>query len=111
GYSPRITSIVVHNLESRISHSFSIHLEAEINKVSKGDIEREYDKLEKSMLDAFYGFVRNHPNHFWVHWNMRNIHYGFEMLEHRYKVLGANEAQIVKIPDRKRLNLSDLILD
>lgn len=111
GYSPRITSIVVHNLESRISHSFSIHLEAEIKKVAKEDIEQKYDMLEKSMLDSFYSFIKDHPNHCWVHWNMRNIHYGFEMLEHRYKVLGASDAEIVRIRDRKRFNLSDIILD
>ncbi len=111
GYSPRITSVVVHNLESRISHSFSIHLEAEIKRVSKGEIEGRYDELEKSMLKNFFDFVKNNPNHNWIHWNMRNIHYGFEMIEHRYKVLGGNEDDITNIPDRKRFNLSDLILD
>jgi len=111
GYSPRITSIVVHNLNSRISHSFSIHLEAEILKISKNDIDGKYDQLEKSMLRNFFDFVKNYTNYNWLHWNMRNIHYGFEMIEHRYKVLGANDDEIIKIPDRKRFNISDLIID
>lgn len=111
GYSPRITSIVVHNLESRTSHSFSIHLEAEIKRVPKDGIEEQYDKLEKAMLKNFYDFVKEHQNHSWLHWNMRNIHYGFEMIEHRYKVLGATSNDIPTIPDNKRFNLSDMILD
>lgn len=111
GYSPRITSIVVHNLASRTSHSFSIHLEAEIQKIKKEEIDEHYDALEKAMLKSFYDFVKEHQTFCWVHWNMRNIHYGFETLEHRYRVLGASEDDIAAIPDNKRFNLSDLILD
>ena len=111
GYSPRITSIVVHNFESRTSHSFSIHLEAEIAKISKDKIEEKYDFLEKGMLKKFYSFVKEHQNFCWLHWNMRNIHYGFETLEHRYRALGATNNDIPTIPDNKRFNLSDLITD
>ena len=111
GYSPRITSIVVHNFESRTSHSFSIHLEAEIAKISKDKIEEKYDDLEKGMLKNFYSFVKEHQNFCWLHWNMRNIHYGFETLEHRYRALGATNNDIPSIPDNKRFNLSDLITD
>lgn len=111
GYSPRITSIVVKNLFSRISHSFSIHLEADISKIDKKNITKHYDTLEKAMLQNFYKFVSNHLTHYWLHWNMRNIHYGFETLEHRFKVNGAKQEDISSIPDDKRLNLSDLITD
>jgi hypothetical protein len=110
-YSPRVTSIVVHNFNSNISHSFSIHLEAEINKVFKDNICNKYDNLEKAMLENFFNFAKDHCNHIWLHWNMRDITYGFELLEHRYRVLGAGDSEITKISDMNRFNLSDLILN
>lgn len=110
-YSPRITSIAVHDLESNTTHSFSIHLEAEVSHVSKGEIEGRYDKLEKAMISNFYDFVSKHINHCWVHWNMRNINFGFEQISHRYKVLGAISSDIPMILGNKRFNLSDMILD
>jgi hypothetical protein len=110
-YSPRITSIAVHDLESNTTHSFSIHLEAEVSRVSKSEVEGKYDELEKAMIANFYDFVNKHINHCWVHWNMRNIHFGFEQISHRYKVLGATSNDIPMILGNKRFNLSDMILD
>jgi hypothetical protein len=40
---------------------------------------------------------------------MRNLTYGFEHLEHRYRVLGGHDAAV--IPVERRLNLNDLISD
>ncbi|MEM7760091.1 MAG: hypothetical protein AAF298_18500 [Cyanobacteria bacterium P01_A01_bin.40] len=107
GYSPRITSIAVQHLESKTTHSFSFHIIAEEEKIGIKDIEKKYDFLEEKMLEKFYTFVNSHTNDNWLHWNMKNVSYGFEALEHRYKVLSGKDAPT--IPDTKRFNLSSLI--
>ena len=108
GLSPRITSIAVLHLASSSMHSFSIHLIAEVMGIKRDSIEDHYDKLEMEMLEEFYRFVKTIPSAIWLHWNMDNINYGFELLAHRYKVLTQKDAPT--IPDSKRQNLSSLIL-
>jgi len=108
GLSPRITSIAVLHMASSSMHSFSIHLVAEIQKVSRELISEHYDNLEKQMLIEFYSFVKAHQECSWLHWNMTNINYGFEAIAHRYKVLTGQAAP--QIADSKRFNLSSLIL-
>lgn len=97
GNSPRITSIAVRNLQNGQTISFSIHQIAERNKVSVGDIEQEYDHLERKMLAEFYKFVEQRDVYEWLHWNMRNINYGFQAIAHRYSVLGGIPIQIADI--------------
>ena len=95
GASPRITSIAVRNLSSGQTTSFSIHQIAERDKkLSTDEIESNYDDLEKKMLKEFYDYVESHQNHFWLHWNMRDINYGFPAIAHRFKVLGGKPADI-----------------
>jgi hypothetical protein len=62
--------------------------------VSLNKISEHYDELEKQMLDEFYDYIRSHSGHLWIHWNMRNIHYGFQAIAHRYKVLGGTPPEI-----------------
>jgi len=88
GRSPRITSIAVRNLESAQSTSFSIHQYAEISNIENVCIGANYESIEKEMLQEFFEYMRTHQGLTWVHWNMRNINYGFAALEHRCKVLG-----------------------
>lgn len=107
GYSPRITSIAVLHMGSSTMHSFSIHLIAETKKIDREEIHNYYDKLELIMLTDFFNFVSDHADHYWLHWNMVNINFGFETLEHRYRVLTDQSAP--KIPDSKKFNLSALI--
>lgn len=107
-YSPRITSIAVLHVGSSTMHSFSIHLIAEVNKISRKDIHDHYDNLEKEMLGQFFAFISDNDGSFWLHWNMSNINYGFEALIHRYKVLSGIDGK--RIPDSKKFNLSSLIL-
>ena len=40
------------------------------------------------MLSEFFGFIKKHLGYMWVHWNMRDMNYGFEAIENRYIVLG-----------------------
>ena len=95
GKSPRITSIAVRNLVTGQTESFSIHQIAERDKkLTIKDINDHYDELEEQMLKEFYDYVEKHENYTWVHWNMRNITYGFAALEHRCKVLGGTPTEI-----------------
>jgi hypothetical protein len=107
GLSPRITSIAVLHFSSKMMHSFSLHLVAEKKGISREEIPDNFDKLESEMLGEFYEFVSSHSDAVWVHWNMSNINYGFEVLEHRYEVL--TKKQATKIADVRRKNLSSII--
>lgn len=107
GYSPRITSIAVLHLGSSTMHSFSIHLIAEIRKIPREKIHEHYDDLEAQMLRDFYTFVKDRADYFWLHWNMSNINYGFEAIDHRYRVL--TQEVPPKIDDSKKFNLSTLV--
>lgn len=108
GSSPRITSIAVRNLDNAQTVSFSIHQQAEITKTPPENIELNYNKLEKLMLDEFYSYVREHNGYNWLHWNMRDINYGFPAIAHRYKVLEGTPGQI---HDSQLIDLARLLVD
>jgi len=111
GLSPRITSIAVLHAGSKTLHSFSIHLVAEILRYDKDIIDaKEYNELEKLMLKDFFVFASEHPHCSWLHWKMSNIVYGFEALEHRYRVHNPDKSPY-KINDSKKFDLSALLLE
>jgi hypothetical protein len=107
GSSPRITSIAVRNLESSQTTSFSIHQVAERKGYSANALEEHYNKLEKLMLEEFYDYVRRHSSHIWLHWNMRDINYGFPAIAHRFKVL---DGEPIDVNESKLVDLSRLLL-
>jgi len=109
GLSPRITSIVVMHYATRQTVSFALHAEAEVLGISKDDVESNYDALEKALLERFYAFLRDRREKYWVHWNMRNLTYGFEHLEHRYRSLCKSEPP--SVPVEVRLNLHSMLAD
>lgn len=106
--TPRITSLAIRNYGSGQTTSFSIHKIAEIDHIPYADIAASYDKLEKQMLDEYFAFVRAHKDVHWLHWNMRDISFGFQAIEHRYKVLEGNPEVI---PDENKHNLAGLLID
>ncbi|WP_221644688.1 MULTISPECIES: hypothetical protein [unclassified Nostoc] len=59
------------------------------------------------MLDEFYNYVRHHASHIWLHWNMRDINYGFPAIAHRYKVL---QGEPEEISESKLVDLSRLLI-
>ena len=71
-------------------------------------IEAHYDELERQMLDAFYVHVGGHRGMKYLHWNMRDINYGFAAIEHRYRVLGGTP---VVVDDDRKLDLARLLID
>jgi hypothetical protein len=108
GRSPRITSIAIRKLDSAQTVSFSIHQVAERQQVPFNDIENHYDKLEKRMLDEFFHQVSSHRGMKYLHWNMRDINYGFSAIEHRYRVLGGDP---FIVEDQHKFDLARLLID
>jgi len=107
--SPRITSIAISHVGTEQTVSFSTHSIAEELHIPRENVLERFDEVERALLAGFYGFVRDRRDRYWVHWNMRNLTYGFEHLEHRYRVLGGNDASV--IPVERRLNLNDIFAD
>lgn len=108
GKTPRITTIAVRNLASGQTDSFSIHQIAEEQKIPFADITNHYDALEKQMLDRFFDFVRSRQHYSWVHWNMRDVNYGFAAIEHRYRVL---TGEPIMIPEDRKFDLARALAD
>ena len=107
--SPRITSIAVTHYATEQTVSFSTHSIAEELQIGRDEVKEKFDQVELELLKKFYGFVRDRRDRYWVHWNMRNLTFGFEHLEHRFRVLGGIDAPV--IPVERRLNLNDLLAD
>lgn len=109
GLSPRITSIAVIHFITGQAVSFSTHAVAERLKIDRNSVREKFDEIEFQLLEEFYKFVRDRRDRFWVHWNMRNLTYGFEHLDHRYRALGGPDTPV--IPIEHRINLNDILAD
>ena len=103
GRTPRVTSIAVRNLESGQTDSFSIHKIAEQTQTKFEDIDAQYDTLEKEMLKEYFEFLHLNQSKTWIHWNMRDVNYGFQAIEHRFKALGGEP---VALPENKKFDFS-----
>lgn len=108
GKTPRITSIAVRYLNTAQTKSFSIHKVAELRKIPLDEINFSYDQLEKEMLKDFFDFVKEHKDYKWIHWNMRDINYGFEALQYRATVLGTKPFEV---KDENKFDLARLLID
>jgi len=109
GLSPRITSIVVCYYQTDQTVSFSAHSIAEELRISRNEVRNRFDEIEKKLLIDFYALVRDRREGYWIHWQMRNLVYGFEHLSHRYSVLTGDSAPTV--PAERRINLSDMLIE
>jgi len=108
GHTSRITSVAVRNLATGQTESFSIHKIAEQNRTPIDKISENYDSIERQMLDGFFDYVRAHQGYNYIHWNMRDINYGFAAIEHRYKVLRGKPH---KIEDNHKFDLARMLVD
>lgn len=108
GKSARVTSIAIRSLASGQTKSFSIHKIAEQQGIPFNDIENRYDELEKEMFQEFFQAVNSQKPCYWIHWNMRDINYGFAALEHRYKVLKGTP---ITITEDKKIDLARILVD
>jgi hypothetical protein len=107
--SPRITSIVVQHFASGQTVSFSFHLSAEQLGIEFNKIDENYNIIERDLLEKFYAWAKAHTDKTWIHWNMRNVTFGFEHLEHRYRVLTGGDPP--GLPIEFRVNLNDELRD
>ncbi|WP_198537199.1 MULTISPECIES: hypothetical protein [Pseudomonas] len=106
GASKRVTSIAVRNLKSAQTKSWSLHKSAEL-KGSLDTMSDELDSHERSMLDGYFAFLEQHKDCRFLHWNMRDEHFGFFALEHRYRVLGGNPFEL---QDDKKVDLARVLV-
>lgn len=107
GNTPRITSISIRNLKTAQTKSFSIHLQAQFNKLTLQSLKNDdYDKLERELLDEYFSFLGRHKTHRWAHWNMRDTNYGFEAINNRYRILGGTP---IEIDDDRKYDLPRII--
>lgn len=110
--TPRIVAILIKSLDGKESHCFSINHEAEKAKVALDNLADYYDQLEERLLRSFNSFVIDHNECSWLHWDMNEVHFGFEAIEHRYRVLAPNEGEdFKKIATTSRINISAIIKD
>lgn len=107
GRTPRITSIAIRNLSSGQTNSFSIHKVAETKGVIIEEINSKYDVLEFEMLKEYFDYLKSHDGFKYVHWNMRDINYGFAAIEHRFRVLSGKP---YILDDSRKFDLSRLLV-
>ncbi|MCX2839110.1 hypothetical protein OQ279_13215 [Salinimicrobium sp. MT39] len=96
--SPIITSIVIKSLDEKIDKQFAIHFEADKAGIPKDQIQDSYRELELRILKSFNDFVKRHKNCTWVHWDMKNIHFGFEAIKHRFEKIFEDLENYQEIP-------------
>jgi hypothetical protein len=106
--SPRVTAIGLRSLAGGQVVSFSIFEEVELARIPRAQAVRCLDLLERQLLERFSRFVRGCRHARFLHWNMRDAHYGFAALEHRLKVLGGCPDTV---PEHNRFDLAGLITD
>lgn len=104
--SRRITSIAIKHFGSEQTKSFSIHQMAERHG-KLVSIEKNFDLLERAMLDECFAYIGQRAYSKWLHWHMRDANYGFAALEHRYSALGGTNLSI--IPDHLKVDLPVLL--
>ena len=108
--SPLISAIVIRSLDGSIYEHFAIHLEADKSNIPKDEIHNNYSELEFFTLNAFNNFIKRHKTKLWVHWEMKNIHFGFEAIKHRFnKLVEGSREKFEVIPINNKINLNYLI--
>lgn len=107
--SPRITSIAVNHYATGQTISLSTHSIAEELRIDRNKVLDNLDKIEQKLLKDFYDFIRDRRDKYWIHWNMRNLNFGFEHIQHRYRILN-NENNPPIIPIERRINLNDILV-
>lgn len=93
-----MTAIAIAQLSTGQVDSFSIHKTAE-RMALLSDMTANYDQIEKQMLSEFGAFMAQHLGDIWIHWNMRDVNFGFRAIEHRAEVHGLTPPKLAN--DRK----------
>lgn len=104
--SPRISAIVVMHFETKQVVSFATHTSAEALQIPRDKCPDRADDIEKELLIRFEKFMSERRDRIWLHWNMKNIVFGFEHIEHRYRLLTGRDMPV--IPVERRMNINDI---
>ena len=107
--SPIITTIVIKSLDEKIDKQFAIHFEADKAGIPKDQIQDSYRELELRILKSFNDFVKRYKNCVWVHWDMKNIHFGFEAIKHRFEKIFEDLEDYQEIPVHKTYCLLNIL--
>ncbi|MDD2940987.1 MAG: hypothetical protein PHW49_09710 [Acinetobacter harbinensis] len=59
------------------------------------------------MLKEFFEYLTINKGSYYIHWNMRDIKYGFQAIEHRFKVLGGKP---YFVDDDRKIDLARLLI-
>jgi hypothetical protein len=59
------------------------------------------------MLQEFFDFLKSRHGYTFLHWNMRDINYGFQAIEHRFRVLGGEP---FVVDDTRKYDLARLLV-
>lgn len=115
--TPRITAIAIRSFESGQKYSFSMHQTAEMLGIAANAITSHYDDIEFAMLRDFAEFLKIHKDVNWIHWNMRDGNYGFQAINHRYRILknklaagNVNIPEMIEVNDSNKVDLSLLLI-
>lgn len=101
-----VSAIAVRSLGLDQTKVFSLGLMAEREGMAALDIPKHKTALEKALLDEFNCFLHRmntkYPDAWWFHWAMRDVTFGWPMLEHRTQTLlkvplEINEERLVDI--------------
>jgi len=103
--SPIITAIVIKSMDEKTDKQFAIHFEADKAGIPKDQIQDSYRELEMRMLKSYNDFVKRHNQCLWVHWDMKNIHFGFEAIKHRYEKIFENLSDYSEIASSNKQNV------
>ena len=60
------------------------------------------------MLGEYYDYIRCHQGTNYLHWNMRDVGYGFNAIDNRYKVLGGTPDVVV---DERKFDLLRIFIE
>lgn len=113
GRTPRPAAVVCHHLGSQQTKSFALHLTAERIERRTGQKLREFnlttlDQVEQEMLLDLGQFFKARRKGTFIHWQMRDIHFGFETLRHRWNLYFDKD---FPIKEEQTVNLANLLED
>jgi hypothetical protein len=109
GISPIITSIVVKSMDDQVCKHFALQFEADKAGIPKDEIQDSYRELEYRILKAFNDFVRRNTMCIWIHWDMKDINFGFEAIKHRFEKIFEGLDDYCEIPSNQKRNLRQVL--
>lgn len=105
----RVAAIAVRNIGTGVTTLFDVTSKLPTGQSTISASAQTLDTAELAMLDDFDAFTQRNPNHYWLHWNMRNAKFGFDALERRHRSLGGHPSS--SPPPHLRVDLASRMFD